>query len=368
MYNSFGLKLKVLMFKRNGNLKLLPTANIHYFSPMILITGGTGLVGAHLLYKLLRNNEKVKAIYRSEHKLEHVKHVFATYTNDYQILFESIDWVQADINDVPALSEAFRDVSYVYHCAAFVSFEPDKYHLLRKTNIEGTANIVNLCISGKVKKLCYISSIATLGKPTNNELINEDTNWNPEDDNNVYAITKYGAEMEVWRGTQEGLNTVVVNPGVILGAGIWKYGTGSLFKRAHKGLKHYTSGTIGLVSVEDVVTIMMALMKSDVKNERFVLVAENWTYKKFLQTLAESVKANPPKKIASPLFLNLGWRLDWLTHKLTGKRRQLTKQIARSLSTETIYSSTKIESTLKYNFKDINKTIYEVGSLFLKQG
>jgi dihydroflavonol-4-reductase len=368
MHNSFGLKLKVLMFKINDNIKLYSIANIHYFRPMILVTGGTGLVGAHLLYKLLSNNEKVKAIYRSERKFEHVKNVFKTYTNDYKSLFESIDWVQADITDVPSLYEAFRGVSHVYHCAAFVSFEPDKYHLLRKINIEGTANIVNFCIAGNIKKLCYVSSIATLGKSINNELINEDTNWNPEDDNSVYAITKYGAEMEVWRGSQEGLNVVVVNPGVILGAGIWKYGTGSLFKKAHKGLKHYTSGNIGLVAIEDVTAIMITLMKSNITNERFVLVAENWTYKDFLQTLAQSVNAKPPMKLAQPLLLFLGWKLDWLKHKLTGKRRQLTKQIVTSLSTKTNYDSAKIKSTLKYNFKDINKAIYEVGSLFPKQG
>ena len=153
-----------------------------------------------------------------------------------------------------------------------------------------------------------------------------------------------------------------------MGAGIWKFGTGSLFKKAHKGLKYYTSGTIGLIDVEDVTTIMTDLMKSDITNERFVLVAENWTYKDFLQTLAQSVNAKPPMKLAQPLLLFLGWKLDWLKHKLTGKRRQLTKQITTSLSTETNYSSSKIKSTLKYNFKDINKAIYEVGSLFPKQG
>ncbi|WP_445734351.1 NAD-dependent epimerase/dehydratase family protein [Mariniflexile sp.] len=334
---------------------------------MVLVTGGTGLVGAHLLYKLVGNNEKVRAIYRNERKLQQVKDVFGTYTSNYKVLFESIEWVQADILDIPALTEAFKDVLYVYHCAAFVSFEPDKYHLLRKTNIEGTANIVNLCISNTIKKLCYVSSVATLGTPLKNEAITEETNWNPEEDNNVYAITKYGAEMEVWRGTQEGLNMVMVNPGVILGAGIWKYGTGSLFKRAHNGLKYYTSGTVALVSVEDVVTAMVALMKSDITNERYVLVAENWTYKQFLQTLAASVKANPPKKMASRLLLNIAWRLDWLAHKLMGKRRQLTKQLAHSLTTESHYSNDKLKSVINYNFKDVKDTILEVGDLYLKQ-
>ncbi|WP_157206971.1 NAD-dependent epimerase/dehydratase family protein [Mariniflexile maritimum] len=334
---------------------------------MILVTGGTGLVGAHLLFKLASANEAVKAIYRSERKLDLVKNVFATYTENYKVLFDAIEWVQADILDIPSLSEAFKNVTHVYHCAALVSFEPNKYHELRKTNIEGTANIVNFCIAHGIKKLCYVSSIATLGKPLNSTFITEDANWDPENDNSVYAITKYGAEMEVWRGTQEGLDAVIVNPGVILGAGIWKFGSGSLFKKAHKGLKYYTSGTIGLVAVEDVVNLMEALMKGSIVNERFVLVAENWLYKRFLQTMAQSVNAKKPEKLASPFLLGIAWKWDWLRHKLLGKRRRLTKSISTSLTTETFYSSEKIKSALNYNFKDINETIYKVGSFYRMQ-
>ena len=333
---------------------------------MILVTGGTGLVGAHLLYKLVISNKKVKAIYRNECKLNNVKSVFTYYTKDYEALYNSIEWIEADILDIPNLSEAFKNVTHVYHCAAFVSFEPDKYQLLRQTNIEGTANIVNLSISNAVKKLCYVSSIATLGKTLNNKPVTENTNWNPEADNNVYAITKYGAEMEVWRGTQEGLDAVIVNPGVILGAGIWRYGTGNLFKKAHKGLKYYTSGSIALIAVEDVVDIMVKLMNSSIINERFVLVAENWTSKDFLQILAKSVNAKPPKKLASMLLLKIAWRLDWLKHKLTGKRRQLTKHLVQSLSTETNYNSNKIKETLNYKFKPIKETILAIGNQYLK--
>lgn len=333
---------------------------------MILVTGSTGLVGAHLLYKLISNNEKVRAIYRNEQKLSHVKNVFSTYTDDYNNFFNSIDWVKADILDTPSLSEAFKGVDYVYHCAAFISFEPDKYQFLRQTNIEGTANIVNFCISNSVKKLCYVSSIATIGNELNNKSITEDSVWNPEEDHSVYAITKYGAEMEVWRGTQEGLDAVIVNPGVILGAGIWQYGSGSLFKKAHEGLKYYPAGTIGLIAIEDVTSIMIALLKSNIVNERYILVAENWTYKQFLQTLAKSANSKEPQKMASNNFLQFAWRLDWLKHKIIGKRRQLTKQIAHSLSTETNYNSNKIKTALNYSFKDVNKSITEVGYLYLK--
>lgn len=334
---------------------------------MILVTGGTGLVGAHLLYKLISNKEKVRAIYRNERKLDNTKNVFSCYTKDYTALFDAIEWVQADILDIPALTEAFAGVTKVYHCAAFVSFEPDKYHLLRKTNIEGTANIVNLSLANNISKLCYVSSIAAIGHTINNDPISEKTIWNPEDDHSVYAITKYGAEMEVWRGTQEGLDAVIVNPGVILGAGIWRYGTGSLFKKAKHGMRFYTSGTVALISVDDVINVMIQLMQSDIINERFVLVAENWTYKDFIQSLAKSVNAKPPKKMAGSILLNMAWKLDWLTHKITGKRRELTKHIVKSLTTETNYNNDKIKTALNLEFKAVNQTIRKIGSQFLNQ-
>ena len=333
---------------------------------MILVTGGTGLVGGHLLYRLISDQKRVKAIYRNKRKLENTKNIFSCYSDDSETLFNKIEWIEADLLDIPALTKAFIDIKTVYHAAAFVSFEPDKYQLLRKTNIEGTANIVNLCIANNIEKLCYVSSIATLGSTLNNAPISEDTNWNPEDDNSVYAITKYGAEMEVWRGTQEGVDAVVVNLGVILGGGIWRYGTGSLFKKVHKGLKYYTSGTVGLIAVEDVVNIMIALVHSQIKNERFVLVAENWSYKDFLEAVAESVSVKPPKKLASKRLLRLAWKLDWLKHKLTGKRRQLTKHIAKSLITETHYSSKKIKIALNYKFTAIGKAISSIGKQYLK--
>lgn len=334
---------------------------------MILVTGGTGLVGSHLLYRLISNNETVRAIYRNSKKTENVKQVFSVYTDDYETLFDKIEWIQSDLLDIPLLIEAFKNVTYVYHCAAFVSFEPNKFNLLRQTNIQGTANIVNLCLSNNVKKLCHVSSIATLGNTLNNTPITEDTIWNPEDDNNEYAISKYGAEMEVWRGTQEGLEAVIVNPGVILGAGIWRYGTGNLFVKAHKGLKYYTEGTIALINVSDVVAIMITLLKSNIKNERFVLVAENWTYKQFLQTLAKSVNANPPKKIAKLWLLNIAWKLDWLKNVLTGKRRQLTKHLSQSLNSNTNYSNEKIKQAINYNFKAIDESITEIGTNYLKK-
>ena len=334
---------------------------------MILVTGGTGLVGSHLLYKLVSANEKVRAIYRTEKKLQIVENIFSQYSKDYKSEFNKIEWVKTDLLDIPKLTTAFKDITYVYHCAAFVSFEPDKYHLLRRTNIEGTANIVNLCIANNIKKLCYTSSIAAIGSAINNEEITENTDWSSEADNSVYAITKYGAEIEVWRGSQEGLDVVIVNPGVILGAGIWRYGSGSIFNRIYKGNPYYTNGSIGLIDIEDVINIMIRLIKSSIHNQRYILVAENWTYKQFLQAIAKSMNVKQPYKEAKDWKLQIAWRLDWLSHKLKGRRRRLTKQLANSLKSHSFYSNKKIIKALDYEFKPVSKSINEVSQAFLKQ-
>ncbi|WP_370520454.1 NAD-dependent epimerase/dehydratase family protein [Mangrovimonas sp. CR14] len=342
-----------------------PFNRILYFSFMILVTGGTGLVGAHLLYHLVKKGESVRAIFRSENKLSVTKKVFSYYESNFELLWNQIDWVHADLLDIPKLSEAFKNVEYVYHCAAMVSFDPDCYHQLRKTNIEGTANIVNLCIANNIKKICYVSSVATLGKTPNNTPITEETAWNPEADNNVYAITKYGAEIEVWRGTQEGLNAVIVNPGVILGGGNWDQGSGIIFKKAFEGNKYYTKGGTGYVDVQDVVNIMMLLMSSNIQNETYILVADHLSSHDILSKISTYLKIPKPTKEVSQWMLEIGWRMDWLKTKLTGKERLLTKQLAKTLNTPSFYSNSKIVQELNYEFTPIDQTIQRVCNEFL---
>jgi len=335
---------------------------------MILVTGGTGLVGSHLLFELVSTNENVRATYRREKTLARVKHVFSYFSDNAENLFDKIEWIESDINDIPKLQNAFKDITHVYHCAAFVSFEPDKYKTLRKINIEGTSNIVNLCVSNKVRKLCYVSSIAAIGHHNNVEkLITETTAWNPEDDNSVYAITKYGAELEVWRGTQEGLDAVIVNPGIILGAGYWNGGSsGNLFKKIHKGMRYFVKGITGYVDAWDVVSAMHQLMKSTIKNENFILVAENLSFKTFQTKVSKSLQVEPPTKEAKPWLLAIAWRLDWLQFKLFGKRRSLSKQNAKSALSITKYDNSKLKNVFNFQPKSIDKSITEITKLYLK--
>ena len=333
---------------------------------MILVTGGTGLVGAHLLYSLINSGESVRAIHRKSSDLAAVKNVFSFYTNEPNIVFDKIEWMEADITDIPSLANAFKGIEYVYHAAAYISFNPRHYPVLKKVNIEGTANMVNFCLSEGVKKMCYVSSIATIGKDANGNLITEETEYNPEADNSVYAITKYGAEMEVWRGTQEGLDVVIVNPGVILGSGIWSSASGGIFRTVYKGLKYYTPGGVGIVDVQDVTQAMIKLLNSPVKNEKYILVAENISYQDLLTKLAESLHKKPPYKLVAKWKMLLFSNIDWCSYKIFKTKRKLLKATVNSLYNKSFYDASKIEKEIDFNYRSQQKTIEKVSLNYLR--
>ncbi|MEL6813078.1 MAG: NAD-dependent epimerase/dehydratase family protein [Bacteroidota bacterium] len=325
---------------------------------MILVTGGTGLVGAHLLYALLKKHPKVRATHRATSDLDAIKQVFSSYGDSRS--FDRIQWVVADITEIPALTDAFIGITRVYHCAAFISFNPKHLRPLRKINTEGTAHIVNLCLNNHIEKLCYVSSIATLSAKSDSSHIDEESDWNPEEDNGVYAITKYGAEMEVWRGVQEGLNAVIVNPGVILGEGFWDTGSGTIVKNAARGVNYYTPGGTGFVDVLDVVKAIVMLMDSDIKNERYVLVGENMYYKDVLSRLAYHFgNKAPTKKLGKGTLIFLS-RLDAVRHSFFGGKRKLIRSMVNSLFTSSVYDSSKIERDLNFQFTPMDKTIKRV--------
>lgn len=319
---------------------------------MILVTGGTGLVGAHLLFHLTQNGHQVRAIRRKNSDLQNVEKVFAYYHEKSASLFEKIEWLIADLNDLQALESAFEGVERLYHAAAMISFDPNDYRQLVKVNTEGTANIVNLCIAKQVKKLCYVSTIGTIGRSTNDEMVNEQSEWQNHHIN-VYAKAKYAAEIEVWRGGQEGLSVVMVNPGVIIGPGFWKKGTGALFVAANKGYNYYPPGGTGFVTVHDVVKVMVALMNKEIKNERYIMVAKNLTFKEVLTKMSNFMGKKPPQKQLQFWQLEIGRVLDVVRHFFTKSRRSITKNSIYALKHRDAYDSTKIKETLNFEFEPI---------------
>jgi nucleoside-diphosphate-sugar epimerase len=323
---------------------------------MVLVTGGTGLVGSHLLLDLLQNNTTVRAIYREGSNLKRVEKVFSYYTEKAQELFQKIDWVRADLNDIDTLDGAFKNVDQVYHAAALISFNPNDYRKLKKINAIGTANIVNLCIFNNVKKLCYVSTIGAIGKSTGGNKATEENDWTSQEAN-VYGLTKHRAEMEVWRGSQEGLPVVIVNPGVIIGPGFWDSGSGDLFTTANKGYMYYPPGGTGFITVSDVVKMMTSLMQSDIVNQRYIAVADNLTYNQILTKLCKGLGKTAPTKKLKIWQLQIGRGFDFLRNLIAKKGRRITKRAIRSLMHPEIYENEKIRKALGFEFESLDGAI-----------
>ena len=332
---------------------------------MIFVTGATGLVGTHLLIQLVRKNTPIRALYRSEKKKKQAKEVFtACCEPEDQDKFENIDWFQGDILDITSLEKAFHSVTHVYHCAGLISFNPSDYKKLRKVNIEGTANIVNQCIVNKIEKLCHVSSIAVFGSYHRNP-VSEEAVWDPEQKHSVYAITKYGAEMEVWRGTQEGVDAVIVNPGVIIGRGFFESGSGYLFHLVDNGLSFYAPGSTGYVAVEDVVTSMQLLMDSNRKNDRYIVVAENLSFKQVFTWISEALHRGKPKRKLSKTLLRIVYYVQWIG-SLFGFKRSVFRSSIRSAFSHRIFDHQKVKKELHISFNPVKEAI-DTTALFFQR-
>ncbi|OCX50339.1 nucleoside-diphosphate sugar epimerase [Mucilaginibacter sp. PPCGB 2223] len=316
---------------------------------MILVTGATGFLGA----------EVAKQIAAAGHQLVCTKRAASVIPAILKPYANQINWVEADMLDVFALEDALQGVTQVYHCAAWVSFSAADKKKIIKTNVEGTANLVNLCVQYNIR-LVHVSSIVAIGDAKPGSLITENNHREETPHEDGYAISKYESEMEVWRGIAEGLNAVVVNPSLIIGANAGTGGTGALFNMVRKGLKYYTKGSLGWVDVEDVARCMIALMNSDIVAQRYIISAENLEYKHVVGEAARCFGVKAPTIEARPWMLGLAWRASALMSFLSGRRVGIDKTSAQAASKNTRFDNAKIRQAVGIEFKPVSQSIKEI--------
>jgi nucleoside-diphosphate-sugar epimerase len=333
---------------------------------MIFVTGGTGLLGSHLLFDLAMAGKTVRAIKRKSSNTDTVKKVFAYYSSQAEELFNRIEWIDSDIMDFLAMDDALDGAEDVFHAGAVVSYYPKDHNAILKVNIEGTANLVNLCLDKKIRRFCYVSSVATLGRAENDGISDEETFWQPSKKNSVYSVSKYGAEREVWRGIAEGLNAYIVNPSVILGPGFWDGGNSGLFSLVWKGLKYYTRGINGFVDVRDVSRAMILLMDSGISAERFVVSSENCSYQQIFTCMAKYLGRPAPSIHVPPYLTGLAWRVEAVRSFIMRTLPEVTKEMAVSTSQVYPYSNDKIRKALGFEFKPVEQSIKEISEFFLR--
>lgn len=336
----------------------------------VLITGVSGALGSRVVIDLLQNGFKVRALYRNKKTIENFYRNIKNYTLYPDEIYSQIEWAEGDVTDYISILNSVEGVDMVCHCAALVSFRTEDFQLLKEINVGGTANIVDACLEKGVRKICHISSIAALGRDIDGYISDEKSFFIPGKKHSGYSNSKYLSEMEIWRGIHEGLECVILNPSVILSPGDWSSGNSGFYNSIYKGLKFYTPGSTGFVDVKDISGIIIKLMEDDVwdkcVNERFVLNSSNLTYKEFFSKVAASLNLKAPEIKVNKVVLGIFRRLLFLLSIISGKPPLISKETAETSFRSTAYDGSKITKRLAFEYEDIDKTIKELGTMYLE--
>ncbi len=316
---------------------------------MVLVTGATGFLGSELVKQLLLKGEKVRALKRATSIIPGIL-----------INEDAIEWVNADLLDYYSLEDATQGIKKVYHCAAFVSFASKDKKQMMKVNIEGTSNLLNVSVANNIEKFLHVSSVAAIGNSKPGELITEKNHWEFATGQSSYSVSKYESEMEVFRAAAEGLKTVIVNPSIIIGKNTGSEGSGQIFYTIRKGLPYYPGGSFGYVDVNDVVSAMIHLMESDISNERFIINAENWTYRDLFTEIASCFNKKPPSIALQPWMLNAARFAKGVLAALGGTENSLSKDTVRTAFKKQNYSNEKIKKALNLEFRSVKDSIAEI--------
>lgn len=329
---------------------------------MILVTGGTGFLGAYIIKNLVEKGHAVRAIRRSP---------TLPFFIDKQV-WENVQWVEGNVLDVVSLEEAMQGIDAVIHSAAVVSFTKDKRKEMYAVNVDGTANVVNTALETGVRRLLHVSSVAALGRTTKASTVTEEKAWEESKNNTHYAVTKHHAEMHAWRGFAEGLEGVIINPSTILGYGNWHESSCAIFKNGYKSFPWYTKGVNGFVGVEDAAEAAVQLLLADINEKRFIVNAENRSFQSLFNSIAEGFGKRPPHRYASPVLGEIAWRAEKLKSIFTGSKPLLSKETAKVAHSQTSFDNSALLAALPdFRFTpldDVIKKACEQYQAALKEG
>lgn len=298
---------------------------------MVLVTGGTGFIGAYIIKELISKGYSVRGIRRGQ--------TVPSFIDPF--IMNQVQWVECDVLDVVGLEEVMEGIEYVIHAAGKVSFRSTDKEQLYRVNIEGTANVVNAALNRNIKKLVHISSVASIGRKADGSEVDETKQWEDNKLNTPYAISKYQGELEVWRGLAEGLPAVVLNPSIVIGFGNWNNSSCAIFRQIYEGFSWFTNGITGFVDVEDTARASVLLMESSVSAERYIINGENLKFRDVFNAIADGFGKKRPTREATAFLSGLAWRLEKIKSWF-GKDPLLTRESARVGRSATRFSNKKI--------------------------
>ncbi len=313
---------------------------------MIAVTGSNGLLGNFVIRKLIAQGEQFIALRRSDSDVSLLEDIA-----------DRITWRNADIMDPVSLREGLHGATQVIHTAAIVSFNPRRANEVMDINMMGTRNVVNTCLDHNVKRLVHVSSVAALGRQKGQRLIDETNKWIDSPDNNIYALSKYQSELEVFRGVEEGLSAVVVNPSLILAEANWNFSSAQLFKYAWDERPFYMDGVVNYVDVTDVANVVYALLHDQIKGERFITSCGKISYRDLLTKMSHQFNKKPPSIRMTKALLKPAAFLEGIRARITGTEPKITPETVRLAGSDFLFDNSKITNKLNYQFQPIDETL-----------
>jgi nucleoside-diphosphate-sugar epimerase len=323
----------------------------------VLVTGANGLLGCHVVKELL-------------HVGGYDIHGLIRESSDNSLnrnIQSKVTWHKGDVTDIFSLEEAAKDIDVIIHTAGYVSYNPKKTKIIHAINVDGTANLCNVALALKTKKLVHISSIAALGKYENQDIIDEKSDWITSDFNTNYAISKYRGEMEVWRAITEGLDGTILNPSIILGCGHWNKSSLQFLPKLSKGGSVHPIGSTGFVDVIDVAKRAVMAIDSKYNSQRYIISGHNIPYKQFFDELTSRLGVKKAYLPMTPRLNSILWRIEYLRNLLTGRDPLITKQTANNSTLNTIFSNEKSLHDFELDYIPIEETLNRMVNCYLNE-
>jgi dihydroflavonol-4-reductase len=257
----------------------------------ILITGGTGFLGANLAAALVRRGDTVRVLRRSGSSL---------------VALEGLPVEQAvgDILEPTTVARAVEGCDLVFHVAALASYWRARREQVYQANVEGTRIVMEACLRAGVGRVVHTSSVAAIGISPGGIPGTEETPFDPLSASFVYADSKRLAEDEVRRAIERGLPAVIVNPATVIGAGDHYLNAGSIVVEYGRGrVPVVPPGGMCVADVDAVVQGHLAAAERGRVGERYILGGENLSFRQVAATVAE-VAGRRPARLVVP-----GWLL-----------------------------------------------------------
>ncbi|MEM6772236.1 MAG: NAD-dependent epimerase/dehydratase family protein, partial [Bacteroidota bacterium] len=276
-----------------------------------------------------------------------------------------VDLRYGDVNDPNSLLAAMQGVDTIIHTAAVVSFLPSERDLMLKVNGEGTANVVNMALEAGVRRLIHLSSVAALNRVDGGPVVTLADRWPAERPNTSYGESKFAAEREAWRGQAEGLEVAVLYPSLILGQGDFSgHNTTALWRMVAKERSFFPEGMTGVVSLADVVSATLEVLRRNKDGDRFLLNATNLSWEQLLTRIARSIDAKPPT-VRMPAWQSAFlWPVEALRAKLSGSRPLITRESHRNVQASFRYDGSAYSKATGNAYRDIGTVIAEIGKKY----